>query len=110
MRTRKKKDPAPSLELWPHIQDRYPIPTQDEDGDHFYKLRDHLSDDEIDFNLSRMKAEIETKQKHHDELAEFKMHRRAMRLAANSDVRTSSPFVVAKKLNRQDDDTQEQPT
>lgn len=68
-------------ELFPQLQKRYPIPVKG-DSQHTYKLLDHLSDEEIDFNINRMKAEVYAKQAHVDALIEFRQRRRSLLFTA----------------------------
>lgn len=62
-----------------HLQDRYPIPRK-QDEEPVYKLRDELTDDEVEWNVGMLKRSARARLKHADALQAWHItrgHRRA---------------------------------
>jgi hypothetical protein len=55
-------------ELWPDLQERYPTARTAGSEEPEYVLLEHLTDEDIAYNVGRLRAEAEAKQHHADAL------------------------------------------
>lgn len=65
-------------ELFPELQWRYPVAHCEKRDDPEYVLRDLMTDEDIAWNVDRLRAEAEAKLRHADALEDFGKRRRSV--------------------------------
>ena len=77
----KEEEPDEAHSLFPDLQNRYPA-AHAEDVEPMYRLLEHLTEDDVMFNVNRLRREAAAKMKHADALEAWWLDRQAKQASA----------------------------
>jgi hypothetical protein len=68
---RKDHGTSPKDDLFPYLQARYPTAHSEDLDEPEYVLRDSMTDDDVSYNVARLRSEAEAKLRHADALEDW---------------------------------------